>query len=127
MQLRTFLAKDMREALANVRTEMGPEAVIVASERAKGGGIVVRAALDEPETNVEEPQAESAVTTEAAPSAYETSYRDGLIRRLREPAQATHAHGAELRSRRNFSRFCGAIAPRMLSHTNSPKRRRNPC
>jgi len=50
MQLRTFLAKNMREALANVRTEMGPEAVIVASERAKGGGIMVRAALDTEET-----------------------------------------------------------------------------
>ena len=33
MQLRTFLAKDMREALSNVRHEMGPDAVIVASER----------------------------------------------------------------------------------------------
>ena len=36
MQLRTFLANDMREALANVRSEMGDEAVIVASERAEG-------------------------------------------------------------------------------------------
>jgi len=39
MQFRTFLAKDMKAALANVRSEMGPEAVIVASERAKGGGV----------------------------------------------------------------------------------------
>ena len=50
MQLRTFLAKDMKAALANVRTEMGPEAVIVGSERTKGGGVMVRAALEEPET-----------------------------------------------------------------------------
>ena len=50
MQLRTFLAKDMKAALASVRAEMGPEAVIVGSERAKGGGVMVRAALEEPET-----------------------------------------------------------------------------
>jgi flagellar biosynthesis protein FlhF len=47
MKLRTFLAKDMREALASVRAEMGPAAIIVASERAKGGGIIVRVAIDE--------------------------------------------------------------------------------
>ena len=36
MQLSTFLAKDMREALANVRAEMGDDAVIVASEKGQG-------------------------------------------------------------------------------------------
>jgi flagellar biosynthesis protein FlhF len=87
MQLRTFLAKDMREALANVRTEMGPEAVIVASERAKGGGIMVRAALDTEETDpgVENVARElaAALNPPAAPPSFESSYRDGLIRRLR--------------------------------------------
>jgi flagellar biosynthesis protein FlhF len=98
VKLRTFLARDMREALASVRAEMGDEAVIVASERAKGGGIVVRAALDEPETNVQEAQAGFTAADEAVPSGYEASYRDGLIRRLREPAQATS------RTARNFDR-----------------------
>ena len=53
MQLRTFLAKDMRAALADVRSAMGPEAVIVASQSAKGGGVMVRAALEEPEPPLE--------------------------------------------------------------------------
>ena len=34
MQLKTFLAKDMKSALASVRADMGPNAVIVASEKA---------------------------------------------------------------------------------------------
>ena len=87
MQLRTFLAKDMREALANVRSEMGPEAVIVASERAKGGGIMVRVALDteETEAGVETVARElaAALNPRPAPPGFETNYRDGLIRRLR--------------------------------------------
>ena len=87
MQLRTFLAGDMREALANVRNEMGPEAVIVASERAKGGGIMVRAALDteESEAGVETAARElaAALNPPSASPGFETNYRDGLIRRLR--------------------------------------------
>ncbi|MGD0865891.1 MAG: hypothetical protein ABSA49_10075 [Rhizomicrobium sp.] len=87
MQLRTFLAKDMREALANVRNEMGPEAVIVASERAKGGGIMVRAALDseESEAGVETVARElaAALNPPSVSPNFETSYREGLIRRLR--------------------------------------------
>ena len=86
MKLKTFLAKDMREALANVRAEMGPEAVIVASERAKGGGIVVRAALDEPEPETQEEPKHQPANEDCAPPGFETSYRDGLIRRLRVPA-----------------------------------------
>ena len=48
MQLRTFLAKDMKEALATVRADMGPDAVIIASEKSKTGGVMVRAAIDTP-------------------------------------------------------------------------------
>ena len=36
MQLRTFLAKDMNEALASVRADMGDDAVIIT--RRSGGG-----------------------------------------------------------------------------------------
>ena len=79
MQLRTFLAKDMKEALASVRADMGPEAVIIASEKSKGGGVMVRAALDTVEDDTPEPAAET-----AAPVAdFELHYRDGLLRRLR--------------------------------------------
>ena len=80
MQLRTFLAKDMKEALATVRADMGPEAVIIASEKAKSGGVLVRAALDS--VDEETPVAEDApVATPVAD--FETHYRDGLLRRLR--------------------------------------------
>jgi len=78
MQLRTFLAKDMKEALATVRADMGPEAVIIGSEKAKSGGVLVRAALDTPEKEA------PAEETPAAPVAdFETHYRNGLLRRLR--------------------------------------------
>ncbi|MGD0189490.1 MAG: AAA family ATPase [Rhizomicrobium sp.] len=86
MKLRTFLAKDMREALASVRAEMGPEAVIVASERAKGGGIVVRAALDEPEVVQPEPANDYSDDTVSEPAGFDAGYRENLIRRLRAPS-----------------------------------------
>jgi flagellar biosynthesis protein FlhF len=81
VQLRTFLAKDMKEALTHVRADMGPNAVIIASEKSKSGGVMVRAALDEPDAL---PQAAEASPVEASPIAdFESHYRDGLMRRLR--------------------------------------------
>ena len=81
MQLRTFLAKDMREALATVRADMGPEAVIISSEKSKGGGVTVRAALDTIEGDV---PAEASAQAEAPLVAdFETHHRDSLLRRLR--------------------------------------------
>ena len=112
MKLRTFLARDMREALASVRAEMGPEAVIVASERAKGGGIVVRAALDECPT-----EAANDIVAEAAPASFEEHYREGLIRRLRAGTLPNAG-----RTSRNFDRaellaiLRGHRAPDMLAH-----------
>lgn len=92
MLLRTFIAKDMRAALADVRTEMGIDAVIVSSQRAKNGGIMVRAAVDE-EIEEEEREAAIAAFAEAmeseliiVPQPFEQRYHDGLIRRLRGPA-----------------------------------------
>jgi flagellar biosynthesis protein FlhF len=116
MRLRTFLAKDMREALARVREEMGPEAVIVASERGRGGGIVVRAALDHPEPALAAAANESAGSAETGPSGFEASYREGLIRRLRAPGNTAK------RSSRNFDRaellalLNGHRAPDALVH-----------
>ena len=87
MQIRTFLARDMKDALASVRADMGPEAVIIASEKAKGGGVMIRAALDEPDS------ARSAEPPPPAKAAhiddFEGCYRDGLIRRLRSSPAAT--------------------------------------
>lgn len=115
MQLRTFLAKDMKEALATVRAEMGREAVIIASEKAKSGGVMVRAALDkaEPEATVDAapaPAQESAVVTD-----FETAYHSGLLRRLR-------GHGSEKKNTLEFDRaeLLGALnrhrLPESLSH-----------
>jgi flagellar biosynthesis protein FlhF len=79
MQLRTFLAKDMKEALATVRADMGPDAVIIASEKARSGGVLVRAALD----NAQEEAAPAVAEAPAPVADFETHYRDGLLRRLR--------------------------------------------
>lgn len=93
MQLRTFLAKDMKQALASVRAEMGADAVIVASQSTKGGGIMVRAALDDAE---EAPQAPQAVEPPEPPDV-DAAFHDTLIRRLREKK-------SELPGRRRFDR-----------------------
>lgn len=87
MQLRTFIANDMREALGQVRNEMGPDAVIVASQRAKGGGIMVRAAFDAPSANDEieiaPAEAEPVTADVEIVRDFAQNYHDGLIRRLR--------------------------------------------
>jgi flagellar biosynthesis protein FlhF len=114
MQLRTFVADDMQGALAQMRREMGPEAIIVSSQKAKEGGVLVRAALDAPETDLE--TAVEAEPKEAVIADFETGYRDNLLRRLRqtgEPQQAARKFSraeliAILRSQR---------APDLLSHT----------
>jgi flagellar biosynthesis protein FlhF len=49
MRLRTFHATTMKEAMARVRAEMGPDAIIVyAFERKRGRGVEVRAAAEGP-------------------------------------------------------------------------------
>ena len=101
MHLRTFLARDMREALVQVRAELGAEAVIVASQKAKGGGVMVRAALEE---LLRTPKSKKRLLqfAERAPD-FETSYHDGLIRRLREQGPSGKAERAQFRSRGTFA------------------------
>jgi flagellar biosynthesis protein FlhF len=82
MQLRTFLAKDMKAALASVRAEMGPEAVIVGSERTKGG-VMVRAALEE----FEAPSLAEEIGEPV--NDFDADYHNTLIRRLREKPAAS--------------------------------------
>jgi flagellar biosynthesis protein FlhF len=84
MQLRTFLAADMREALTLVRVEMGDDAIIVASEKAKGGGVIVRAAS---EKQVEEAPVERETLKTGTLLGFESTYRDSLVRRLRATPQ----------------------------------------
>lgn len=119
MQLRTFLAKDMKSAFSDVRTAMGNEAVIVSSEKAKGGGVLVRAALDgacaPEETPVPNEGALSEPDESEMPVSLDAHYRDSLIRRLRDTP------GAKL-SRRRFDRsellaiFARHRLPESLAH-----------
>lgn len=46
MRLRTFTARTLHEAMAQVRREMGADAVIIATHDAPGGGVEVRAASE---------------------------------------------------------------------------------
>lgn len=101
MQLRTILAKDMREALARMRAEMGEDAVIVGSQKARDGGVIVRAALDHPEeikpSPTPEPASAPMTQDNAAPTTLEDTYRSALMRRLR----GEHSKSA---AGRNFNR-----------------------
>jgi flagellar biosynthesis protein FlhF len=115
MQLRTFTAKDMREALIHVRSEMGDDAIIVASEKTKSG-IMVRAALDRVEEEVaevpvKEPEAEAPDNI----ASFEDNYRDSLIKRLRGTPQANKTaakpfHRAELLALLGKHRLPDALA-----------------
>lgn len=91
MRLKTFSAKNMNEALASVRAEMGSEAIIISSHRGKNGGLYVRAALED---SVADAQAENAAAVlrdaeaQAQPEAasaqsFEQNFQDGLVRRIR--------------------------------------------
>ena len=119
MQLRTFTAKDMREALVNVRAEMGDDAIIVASEKTKSG-IVVRAALDRVEEDVEEtpPAEEAAAEPEAIATvaSFEDSYRNGLIRRLRTAPQPNKAVAKPFRRTELLSLLGKHRLPDVLAH-----------
>jgi len=105
MKLRTFTAKTMREALACVRAEMGAEAVIISSRRAKDGGVMVRAAIDEAATDAELESAlaafaeESGAELPAAAPDFAQQFHRGLIRRLRAPEPRPDAQPA-----RSFNR-----------------------
>jgi flagellar biosynthesis protein FlhF len=115
MQLRTFIADDMPTALARMRSEMGPDAIIVSSQRAREGGILVRAALDEADTDLE--TAVAAEPSETVVTSFETGYRDNLIRRLRDnvPGASQNTRGfnrAELIAILREQR-----APDLLAHT----------
>ena len=45
MKIKRFFAKDMRQAIRNVREELGPDAVIL-SNRKLNGGIKIVSAID---------------------------------------------------------------------------------
>jgi len=47
MRVKRFTAKDMTQAMRQVRQELGPDAVILATNRLPGGGVEISAAMDE--------------------------------------------------------------------------------
>src|SRR5262249_9237499 len=75
MQLETFRGKDMKDALAAMRANLGEDAVILSSEKTGDGGILVCAA---PATKTEEaPQKPATIAS------FESRYRDRLLAKLR--------------------------------------------
>jgi flagellar biosynthesis protein FlhF len=78
MLLKTFLAKDMSHALAQVRAELGEEAVIIGTQKAKDGTLLVRAAIEKAEDIAAPP-----VPVGETLAPFDARYRDGLVARLR--------------------------------------------
>ena len=121
MRLKTFIAKNMQEALASVRAELGPEAIIVSRQRTKNGGMLVRAAIEEaePEVGAENTTAPIAERQAEQPQMlnFEDAYRAGIARRLRGDTPE-----AKKSVSRNFNRaellaiLHGHRAPETLAH-----------
>ncbi len=57
MRIKTFVGKDMSEAMAHVRRDMGADAVILSSAKTRRGNVEVRAAVDRPHGDAPPPQA----------------------------------------------------------------------
>src|SRR5258706_12107738 len=91
MQLRTFLAKDMKAALSAMRAELGDEAIIVATEKMKDGTMLLRAGLERTQTAPvasEDDMPSSApdpALVSGALGSFDTRYREALVMRLRVP------------------------------------------
>ena len=116
MQLRTFIADDMRAALAKMRDEMGPDAIIVSSQRAKEGGVLVRAALDEADIDLEAAAAAAPSLEDDGIADFETGYRDNLIRRLRATGASPKQSGRSFNRAELIALLRGHRAPEALSH-----------
>jgi flagellar biosynthesis protein FlhF len=92
MQLRTFIAKDMKAALAAMRAALGDEAIIVATETMKDGSVLLRAGLEVAQVPIratEDPFLDD-VAPETGASAsrlapYDERYHENLVARLRGP------------------------------------------
>jgi len=101
MRLRLFRAPSMAEAMARLRAELGPDAVILDTRRA-GGGVEVTAALDRPAeppvTWVDDP--EPRLIPPAPPErARQPASRPGLARHNLPPALAARLAGGALAER----------------------------
>src|ERR1051326_5662199 len=90
MQIKTFLARDMKEALTAMRADMGEDAIIVASETLKDGTVLLRAGIEEAQALAraaeEALKRDSTLETSTVISrfaAFEARYRENLLSRLR--------------------------------------------
>lgn len=69
MKIKRYVAATMREVLAQVRAEQGPDAVIIANRRAEGGGVELITAVDYDDALMDEAgRALGGVPAEAVPA-----------------------------------------------------------
>lgn len=89
MRIRTFTADTTPAAMAMVRQEMGPDAVIIAVDQAANGhGVVVRAAFDQGD----DPSCQA--EGQAAAASLETRLEAFLRERLRPAFRTAHNSAA---------------------------------
>lgn len=99
MQLKTFDAQSLTQAMADVRREMGPDAVIIATSDGPDGGVQVRAASDmarvaEPAENVRDRSIRLTGEADIERGLREDNELDRVIRALgfhRAPGSAAQA------------------------------------
>jgi flagellar biosynthesis protein FlhF len=125
MELRTFLAKDMKEALSAMRAELGEDAIIVASEKMKDGTMLLRAGIERTQDDDAGSEQEirrsstAAALAGHAPGSFDARYREALVMRLRVPRsdESSHARPFDrdqlvcvLRSHRTPDALCEDLA-----------------
>ncbi len=76
MQMKRFVAPDMRRALEMVREQMGPDAVILSTKRQKDGVEILTSLSPEPETPIGQQQAREAIQTTEWPLMSDQAWRD---------------------------------------------------
>lgn len=111
MKIRRYIAKDMRQALNQVREAQGPDAVILSSRRTEEGVEVV-AAVDFDAEAIIQNSAVAAEYTSAAPTDFARSMQainQAGVAAVRQPAMTAAVHdedasdmGAELRTLRRM-------------------------
>jgi len=89
MRLRTFTGKTLNEVMADVRRTLGPDAVIIATSDAPGGGVEVRAAA---ERGAVQPSGETAETAHARRQADRARQRGDANNGLTRIARALSWH-----------------------------------
>ncbi len=122
MRIKTFIASDMRAAMAAIRAELGEEAVILSRQKARGEGVLVRVAMagSLSEERIEEGVARALTLAEDEISEmeaepYAAAFRNGLIARLRgatppAPRPQRHFNRADLLMLLRSHRFADGLA-----------------